>query len=237
MKTTYILIDYENVQPSLAAVLAQEHIKLILFVGANQPKINFDVAEAIQRLGDRAQYVKVCGSGADALDFHIAYYIGHLSAQEPGASFQIISRDTGFDPLIAHLKEKKVQVQRLQEVTKVASVKVADAAAVKVVKAAKAPEEVAVKVTEAATVKAVKTAKAAKAAKPATLKEQAALIVKNLKKQGAAKPRKVETLTNSINNLFGKHLSKEEIAGLLGELQKQKVIEINDTKITYPQLG
>ncbi|KPV50342.1 hypothetical protein SE17_27495, partial [Kouleothrix aurantiaca] len=61
--------------------------------------------------------------------------------------------------------------------------------------------------------------------------------VENLKKHGAAKPRTVTTLTNSINTLFGKQLSEKEVAGLLGELQKQKVIEINDTKITYPQLG
>ena len=223
VNTTYILIDYENVQPSIVGALAQEHTKLIMFVGANQAKINFDVAEAIQRLGDRAQYVKVCGSGANALDFHIAYYIGQLVAQEPGASFQIISKDTGFDPLIAHLKSKKVQVQRLQEV--------AEAPAVKAAKVAKAPEVAAVKAAEAPAVKV------AKVAKPTTLKERTAFVIENLKKHSAAKPRTVTTLTNSINILFGKQLSEKELAGLLGELQKQKVIEINDTKITYPQLG
>lgn len=234
VNTTYILIDYENVQPSIVGALAQEHTKLIMFVGANQAKINFDVAEAIQRLGDRAQYVKVCGSGANALDFHIAYYIGQLVAQEPGASFQIISKDTGFDPLIAHLKSKKVQVQRLQEV--------AEAPAVKAAKVAKAPEVAAVKVEKAPEVAAVKAAEAsavkvAKVAKPTTLKERTAFVIENLKKHSAAKPRTVTTLTNSINTLFGKQLSEKELAGLLGELQKQKVIEINDTKITYPQLG
>lgn len=223
VNTTYILIDYENVQPSIVGALAQEHTKLIMFVGANQAKINFDVAEAIQRLGDRAQYVKVCGSGANALDFHIAYYIGQLVAQEPGASFQIISKDTGFDPLIAHLKSKKVQVQRLQEV--------AEAPAVKAAKVAKAPEVAAVKAAEASAVKV------AKVAKPTTLKERTAFVIENLKKHSAAKPRTVTTLTNSINTLFGKQLSEKELAGLLGELQKQKVIEINDAKITYPQLG
>ena len=210
MKTTYILIDYENVQPSIVAALAQEHTRLFMFVGANQAKISFEVAEAIQRLGDRAQYVKICSSGANALDFHIAFYIGQLAAQEPGASFQIISKDTGFDPLIAHLKSKRVHVQRLQEVAEIAPA----------AKAANAPAVAAVK-----------------AAKPAAPQDRAALVVENLKKQGAAKPRKVETLTNAINTLFGKRLSKEEVAGLLRELQKQKVIEINDTKITYPQLG
>lgn len=36
MKTNYVLIDYENVQPEFAQSLAPEHFKVIVFVGANQ---------------------------------------------------------------------------------------------------------------------------------------------------------------------------------------------------------
>lgn len=216
MKTTYILIDYENVQPSIVAALAQEHTKLIMFVGANQTKISFEVAEAIQRLGDRAQYVKICSSGTNALDFHIAYYMGQLVAHEPGASFQIISRDTGFDPLIAHLKSKKVHVQRLQEVAEAPAVKVSKAPQVGAIKAEKAPEMAAVKV-----------------AKISSLQKQVNLIVAQLKKQGTAKPRTAQTLINSISTLFQKKLSEEQLAGLVRELEKQKLIEINNDKVAY----
>jgi hypothetical protein len=51
-------------------------------------------------------------SGSNALDFHIAYYIGVLSAQDSSAFFHIISKDTGFDPLIKHLKSKGIFAQR-----------------------------------------------------------------------------------------------------------------------------
>lgn len=112
MATNYVLIDFENVQPSNLEVLKKHPFKVLVFVGANQTKVSFDLATAMQALGDAAQYVKIAGAGKNSLDFHIAYYIGELAANEPGAFFHIISRDTGFDPLIKHLKSKKIRVQR-----------------------------------------------------------------------------------------------------------------------------
>ena len=41
------------------------------------------------------------------LDFHIAYYLGDLAVKEPDADFYILSKDTGFDPLIEHLEGRK----------------------------------------------------------------------------------------------------------------------------------
>lgn len=79
VKTNYVLIDYENVQPEAMAVLAQEHFKVLVFVGANQAKVTFEVASVLQQMGDRAEYVKITGNGSNALDFHIAFYIGVLS--------------------------------------------------------------------------------------------------------------------------------------------------------------
>ncbi|MEI6218546.1 MAG: PIN domain-containing protein, partial [bacterium] len=53
------------------------------------------------------------GTGRNALDFHIAYYIGRLAAESPGATFLIVSKDTGFDPLIKHLKTQNITCHRL----------------------------------------------------------------------------------------------------------------------------
>src|SRR5690606_2175966 len=38
----------------------------------------------------------------------IAFYIGQLAQKDPRGFFHIISRDTGFDPLVTHLKSKKI---------------------------------------------------------------------------------------------------------------------------------
>jgi len=56
----------------------------------------------MQSLGSAAQYIKMTGTGKSALDFHIAYYIGELAVRNPNAHFHVISRDTGFDPLLTH---------------------------------------------------------------------------------------------------------------------------------------
>jgi hypothetical protein len=112
LSTNYILIDYENVQPTDLALLDDRPFKVKLFLGANQSKIPVALAVAVQSLGANAEYVHLDSSGPNALDFHIAYYLGALAAQEPSACFDIISKDTGFDPLIRHLKTKGVNVQR-----------------------------------------------------------------------------------------------------------------------------
>lgn len=125
MKTNYVLIDYENVQPEAMAVLNQDHFKVLVFVGANQAKVTFEVASALQQMGDRAEYVKITGNGSNALDFHIAFYIGVLAGIEPGAYFHIVSKDTGFDPLIQHLKAKKILACRSKDVTDIPIVKAA----------------------------------------------------------------------------------------------------------------
>ncbi|WP_089416284.1 PIN domain-containing protein [Vitreoscilla filiformis] len=126
MRTNYILVDYENTQPESLAVLEQDFFRVKIFVGSNQTKIPFDFVESAQRLGDRAEYIKISGNGSNALDFHIAYYIGILSAEDPTAYFHIISKDTGFDPLIQHLKAKKIFISRSSDVTIIPAVKVAN---------------------------------------------------------------------------------------------------------------
>lgn len=113
MRTNYVLIDFENVQPQSLGALDQDHFKVILFVGANQAKLSFDVAASLQQLGSRAKYIKMSGNGRNALDFHIAYYLGRLAAEEPTAYFHVISKDTGFDPLIKHLKSVKILAGRV----------------------------------------------------------------------------------------------------------------------------
>jgi hypothetical protein len=112
LRTNHILIDYENVQPHDLALLRDGPFKVKVFLGANQTKIPVTLATAIQGLGTNAEYVAIESSGSNALDFHIAYYIGAISAHEPTAFFHIISKDAGFDPLIKHLKTKGIFAQR-----------------------------------------------------------------------------------------------------------------------------
>lgn len=194
MRTNYVLIDYENVQPSSLTGLEAEHFRVLVFVGASQNKLTFETAAAVQRLGARAEYVKIAGNGSNALDFHIAFHIGHLSAQDPTAFFHIISKDTGFDPLIAHLKDRKVFASRSKDVTDIPLLK---------------------------------------AANSKTTPEKIDVLLANLRQRGASKPRTLKTLTSTINSLFQKQLTEEELAALLEGLQAKGFITVNETKVTY----
>ena len=104
MRINYVLIDFESVQPDSLELLAQDPFRTVLFLGATQSKLPTKIAVAIQSMGDRAQYVVIAGNGPNALDFHIAFYIGRMAAADNSAFFHVISKDTGFDPLLAHLK-------------------------------------------------------------------------------------------------------------------------------------
>jgi len=112
LPTNYVLIDFENVQPKNLALLEPHPFVVLVFIGANQTKLPRNVVLAMQDLGKKASYVEIEGSGPNALDFHIAYYIGELVAADRQGVFHIISKDKGFDPLIRHLKGMNVNIRR-----------------------------------------------------------------------------------------------------------------------------
>jgi hypothetical protein len=126
MEVNYVLIDFENVQPKNLEILSKHPFKIYVFVGANQAKVSFDLAAAMQALGSNAQYIKISGNGPNALDFHIACYIGELAAHDPKGCFHIISKDKGFDPLVTHLKTRQIKVERSVDLAEIPILRVAN---------------------------------------------------------------------------------------------------------------
>lgn len=126
MRTNIVLIDSENVQPDSIEKLRQDHFRVLVFVGANQKRIDLAIVKAVQALGANGEYVQISGNGPNALDFHIAFYIGKYSAEYPDAYFHIISKDKGFDPLIKHLKDQRIFCSRSASVSEIPLVKSAN---------------------------------------------------------------------------------------------------------------
>jgi PIN domain len=126
VRTNIVLIDSENVKPESIEKLKHDHFRVVVFVGANQKRIDFSVVAAVQSLASNGSYVQIVGNGPNALDFHIAYYIGRLAVTYPDAYFHIISGDKGFDPLIKHLKEQKIFCSRSASITDIPIVKSTD---------------------------------------------------------------------------------------------------------------
>ena len=194
MATNYVLIDFENVQPKNLGLLGEQPFEVYVFIGANQTKLPRNVVVAMQALGQRAQYVEIDGSGPNALDFHIAYYMGALTAADSEGNFHIVSRDKGFDPLIRHLKGKKIRVRRIVDVAEIPKLRI--------------PGK-----TETS--------------------EMIDLIVRNLIGRGHSRPRKVRTLQNTIDNLVSDKLNEDDLAELIGELEKRKLIAIKNGNVRY----
>jgi hypothetical protein len=119
MTVHHVLIDYENVQPKNVEALKGHPVRVILFVGANQTKVPFELAAALQALGEHAEYRQISGSGRNALDFHVAFHLGELIERNPDDVFHIISKDTGFDPLIRHLESRGIKAKRSRDLTEI----------------------------------------------------------------------------------------------------------------------
>jgi hypothetical protein len=126
LRTNVVLIDSENVRPDAIEKLKHDHFRVVVLVGANQKKVDFAVANALQTLGLNGQYIQISGNGPNALDFHIAFYIGRYSLEYPNSYFHIISKDKGFDPLIKHLKEKNIFCTRSASVSEMPPVRSGD---------------------------------------------------------------------------------------------------------------
>lgn len=67
-----------------------------------------------QPLGTRLKWIKIAGQGPNALDFHIAFYLGQELAHRPTSECTVFSGDTGFDPLIRHLQSLGHVCRRVQ---------------------------------------------------------------------------------------------------------------------------
>lgn len=119
MRSNIVLVDFENVQPDDIALLQDGPFKVKIFLGQNQSKVPVSLAAALQPLGTNAEYVMLDSSGKNALDFHIAYYLGQLATADSSAYFHVISKDTGFDPLISHLKGQRISAARSPSISEI----------------------------------------------------------------------------------------------------------------------
>jgi PIN domain len=110
---TILFIDYENVTQVKLANLQQPQLKIFIFVGCAQVRIPFELVRETHQLGAAVQWIGVEEIGPNALDFHIAFYLGQISLQCPTANYVILSRDRGFDPLIQHLGKLGLSCRRI----------------------------------------------------------------------------------------------------------------------------
>ena len=102
MSDRMLLVDLENVQ-TVDLSKVPEDVRVLIFYGLTQKKLPEELVVQAQPLGTRLQWIKIAGQGPNALDFHIAYYLGKTLTERPQAHCAVLSKDKGFDPLVRHL--------------------------------------------------------------------------------------------------------------------------------------
>jgi len=108
----YLYIDYENVQDVKLDVIKKTS-KVMIIVGKDQTKVPIDLVQKTQPFGDAVEWVQVNGKGRNALDFFIAFFLGRDVAADRKKTFTVYSKDTGYDPLINHLKKSGINAKRI----------------------------------------------------------------------------------------------------------------------------
>jgi len=111
MSDTILLVDLENVgKIELAEV--PDGFLVAIFFGAAQKSVPKEFLKAAVKLRERFVYIDIEGQGKNALDFHIAYYLGQYLTKSATTRCVILSKDRGFDPLIKHLVSRGFTVRR-----------------------------------------------------------------------------------------------------------------------------
>ena len=127
-KPRLLLVDFENVQQVELAKLDDSY-RVIIFVGADQKSVPFDLVTRAQQLGSRVEWQKITGNGSNALDFFIAFQLGRVFDQAPRPECVVLSRDKGFDPLIRFVNASGMKCRRISSLAELHH-KVATAASV-----------------------------------------------------------------------------------------------------------
>jgi PIN domain-containing protein len=218
VKTAYIFIDFENVQPNNVTHLDGGAFKIKIFVGAKQSKISSDMVLGLQAF--QPEYIKIEGSAPNALDLHIAYYIGRLAVQEPGSVFHIISKDRDYDPLIEHLEKRGITCRRWKAITDIPHARPAP------VKAPPTPRQPGKPAAKAAVKSAPKPV-------PATV-TPVDEIVENLERRARARPSTLKALTSTVKSHFrGAKISDAEVDAIVRQLSERGLIAVKDGKVAY----
>lgn len=111
----HVLVDCENVPLVDLAPFGATSVNFTLLLGAKQDNVSSEVLARLTAVAASLQIIRLASVGKNALDFALAYYLGQQSLVNPKAKFYIISKDTGYDPLINHLTSRKVHVERQEE--------------------------------------------------------------------------------------------------------------------------
>lgn len=106
-RNNYIFVDFESVQDIDLALIEGKPVKVFLFIGEQQTKTSVKLMMQALQVPDQVQVIKLERGGKNALDFVLAHHTGRQAAADPNGFIHILSKDKGFDALVALLNKDK----------------------------------------------------------------------------------------------------------------------------------
>lgn len=213
----HVFVDFENVQDIELEIIGRETVSFTLLVGAAQKKLDAALVEKLFRHAASVHLVRLTSSGRNALDFTLSYYVGRAVAADPTGYFHVVSKDTGFDPLIEHLRSRHVRVRRH------------DSFATLTVASPAKPQTP----TPPAPHKPKPEAKP-KIQPPLSAAEQEARVVEHLRKLGSKRPRSQTKLVSYLVAHLGHKITPPEALKLVEDLGQAGHLFVDEKgKVTY----
>ena len=233
MTIHYILIDFENVQPSAAelGLIRSPDCHVRLFHGPHQNKFDTEVVKALQPLGAQVEYVQCDRKGKNALDFRIAFVLGRIVRECEGAvsplrrraTFAVVSKDGGFDELLGHLRSLGHRAVRAASVNDALRVEKPAGPATPPTTKAKVPAS----------------APTPTAAKPkmAAANDPWSRAIANLRDHPRNRPRTPAALQHHLKTLLGKDATDAKVQSIIARLEREGIVKAMDGKIEYRLLS
>jgi hypothetical protein len=206
----HVFVDLENVKSIDAAVIGGKHLRLHVFLGPQNKKLDVEVVEKLLENAQAVQLIRIATVGRNALDFVLAYHLGQAVLADPKGYFHIVSKDAGFDALVDLLKSRHVKVKRHADWTTLHFHSTPKPAAAVVITPAELPK--------------------------LALSEAAQKLSENLRKNLKGRPKKEKTLIAHAMNYTGKDKPDAEAKAVkvVGELKKAELIAVDDKgAVTY----
>lgn len=198
----WAFVDYENVG-CLSKLDLSVYDKVIVFVGAKQNKI--DLGNKKYNSPINLVLIQIKEVKANNLDFHLSYYLGKYTKEAaPNVSFEVITNDNGFTPLIAHIEGEGRSCKQIRTVQ-----------------------------TEQ-TEQIVQTVKKSKKAKKIKNLEGVSKLIDSLKTRPKEKrPQKVASLKNYIASHVRIKENEADIQDYLNHLVKARILKVSDNTVKY----
>ena len=213
----HVFVDFENVHEIDLAVIGSKAVSFTLLLGARQTKLDVSIVEKLLEHAASVQLVRLSSAGKNALDFTLAYYLGRAVTGDPTGYFHIVSKDTGYDPLIEHLRSKHIRVRRHEDFAALTFSGTTKSPAATPAVAAPKPKP-----------------QPAPPAKPATLDEWETQVLEHLRKPSTSRPRSEKKLLSYLVAYLGYKITDAEAAELVKYLSKAGHLVIGEKGlVTY----